>query len=172
MPFMQERIRIIVGLSAPAAKGTRRSEEWVVASQKDIIKKVENITGTKVLNSFGYLVNGFSIMAKRADLAKIRAVRGVRSVEEVQLFTPSMVNAVEMTKASSVWDDLNLKGEGMSSRSSIPASTIRIMICASLILLPLPSPKPKVNNLIHDHGLAGQYFTDKIVYGYNYADKK
>lgn len=95
----------------------------------------------------------------------------MRSVEEVQLFTPSMVNAVEMTKASSVWDDLNLKGEGMvisiiDTGIDHTHNDMRISDPASAALT-----KPKVNNLIHDHGLAGQYFTDKIVYGYNYADK-
>ncbi len=171
MPYMQERVRIIVGLSAPAAKGTRRSEEQVVASQKDIIKKVENITGTKVLNSFGYLVNGFSIMAKRADLVKIRAVPGVRCVEEVQLFTPDMANSVEMTKASSVWEDLDLKGEGMvisiiDTGIDHTHKDMRISDPDSASL-----NASKVNSLIQAHGLSGKFFTDKIVYGYNYADK-
>ena len=126
-----------------------------------------------MINGYGYLVNGFSCMAKRSDFQKIRELPGVMNVVEVPVYKATMFNAPDMTGVSAVWDQLGLgfKGEGMlisiiDSGIDDSHKDMRISEVEDVKL-----EQGDVAELISEHGLPGKYFSPKIPYGYNYADK-
>ncbi|MDS0528306.1 S8 family serine peptidase [Clostridium sp. SHJSY1] len=175
---LEEEIRVIVQLEdTPAIKDNsaeyndsiKVKEEEIKSSQNDVIVKVEAITGTTVKRSFGYLVNGFSINTKRKYIDKLRAVEGVKSVTEVKSFKPDMEFAKKITGATDVWKDLGYKGEGMVV--SIIDTGIDYThkdlqkIDTSKIKIDESKAKTDMDKLGY-----GKHFTDKVPYGYNYAD--
>lgn len=173
-----EALRVIVQLDESPAiegfdgdydEGCKEEEERIIDSQEDLVSNVEAITGTSVLRNFGYLVNGFSINAKRKDIEKLRALDGVKSVTEVRSFKPSMEFSNQITGAANVWKDLGYKGEGMLV--SIIDTGIDYThkdlqnINTDKIKLTKDESEEKINELDY-----GKYFTDKVPFGYNYAD--
>ena len=171
--YMRESVRIMIELKAPAARESGKSESSVIASQKSVRDAVRKITGSEVINGYGYLVNGFSCMAKRSDFQKIRELPGVMNVVEVPVYKATMFNAPDMTGVSAVWDQLGLgfKGEGMlisiiDSGIDDSHKDMRISEVEDVKL-----EQGDVAELIAEHGLPGKYFSPKIPYGYNYADK-
>lgn len=173
--YMSEVVRVMIELNAPAAKQSGKSESSVIASQKSVRDAVRKITGSEAINSYGYLVNGFSFMAKRSDFQKIREIPGVKNVSEVPMFETTMFNAPDMTKVRQVWEDLDLgfKGEGMLI--SIIDTGIdynhKDMRLSPEGEAQAKLSKAAVKGLITEYGLGGEYFNTKIPYGYNYADK-
>jgi subtilisin family serine protease len=74
-------------ISTPKADGTTDSiyaidaaEKSVVAAQKPMQEASEKITGKKVADTSGYLVNTFSIEAKPSQLAELAEIAGVKGV--------------------------------------------------------------------------------------------
>lgn len=170
-PYMDKAVRIMIELKAPAAVDTGRSEKSVIASQQSIREQVLKITGTELLNSYGYLANGFSLTAKRSDFQEIRAIPGVKNVAEVPMFYMDMKNAAQMTHAVQVWEDLGIKGEGMlvSIIDTGIDPSHKDMRLSDGTTAKLTSSD--VTALISANSLQGKFFTEKIPYGYNYADK-
>lgn len=175
----EEEIRVIVQLNdAPAIEGengadytrsVKEDEKNIKDSQSDVISAAEEITGTQVRRSFGYLVNGFSISTKRKNIDELSKIDGVKCVTEVRSYTPSMQYAKEITGAANVWQDLGYKGEGMVV--SIIDTGIDYTH-KDLQNIDTSNTKLKddfVENEINKLGY-GKHFTDKVPYGYNYAD--
>lgn len=135
----------------------------VKSSQSSIIRKVEKLTGSKVKQSYGYLVNGFSINAKRSDIAQIEAISGVKTVTEAKTYHVDMNYAKELTQTYSTWSDLGYKGEGMV------ISIIDTGIDYNHKDLVISDPSKAKLTPKSPEGL-GKYFTDKVPYGYNFAD--
>lgn len=152
-----------------STEATDKVEKSIKNNQNDIISQIEKITGTKIIRSFGYLINGISIEVKRADIQKIRALSGVKEVTEVETFMPSMESAKEITQAYNVWKNYGYKGDGMvvSVIDTGIDSTHKDLknIDTSSLKLSKDKVDEKVQALKH-----GKYFTDKVPYGYNYAD--
>jgi hypothetical protein len=174
--YMRESVRVMVELKAPAASESGKSESSVIASQKSVRDAVRKITGSKVINGYGYLANGFSCMAKRSDFQKIRDLPGVMNVVEVPVYKLTMFNAPDMTGVSAVWNHglgfkEGFKGEGMLISiidSGIDDSHKDMRISDGV---DVKLEQGDVAELISEHGLPGKYFSPKIPYGYNYADK-
>ncbi|MDP4146833.1 MAG: S8 family serine peptidase [Bacillota bacterium] len=168
-----EKVRLIVQLAdEPAVKKsaaaastvkTLNNIKYVKASQDSIIKKVENLTGSKVKQSYGYLVNGFSINAKRSDIDKIKAISGVKTVTVATTYHIDMNFAKELTQAYSTWSDLGYKGEGMV------ISIIDTGIDYNHKDLVL-SDASKAKLTSKNQQGPGKYYTDKVPYAYNFAD--
>ena len=87
-------------------------EEQVKESQGEIINKVEDITGTKVKKNYGYLVNGFTIMAKKKDIPKIKEVNGIASISEDKEMKSQMASAKVIEEADKVINNYGLDGSG------------------------------------------------------------
>lgn len=171
LPLYNEEVRLIISLEAPSlAEGA--AQYAVASSQRSVREQVLAITGGKVLNEFSYLANGFSVMAKRNDIAKIRNIKGVRHVEEATLFYPDMATAVGMTQADSLWEaPFNLKGDGIvisiiDTGIDHESQDMQVDAGTSVKLT-----EEKVNGLIESQGLPGKYYSEKVPYGFNYADK-
>ena len=162
-----EIVRVIVQLKGtPSVKGSKSTSE-VISSQNDIKSQVEKLSGAKLQKSFGYLVNGFSMDVKRSEIDKIKAVSGVSSVTEAKMYYTDMKNSNELTQAYSVWKDYGFKGEGMV------VSIIDTGIDYTHKDMKLTDPsKAKLNqNNVLKAGDKGKFYTDKVPYGYNFADE-
>ena len=170
-----EVVRVIVELEKPSAieeakkEGEKKPSEEkiqeVKETQKDAKDEAEEITGEKINKSFGTLINGFSIDAKVKDIEDLKKIDGVKSVKIVKTYYPAMNSAKELTEAVETWKDLGLKGEGMV------VSIIDSGIDPSHKDMRITDPsKAKLKKEDLKEG-PGQYFTEKIPYGYNFADE-
>ena len=167
-----ETVRVIVELTADsaaeksgnAAKASKAVIDNVIDNQANVKKKVESIADNKVKNTFGNVLNGFSINVKRKDIAKIKKLDGVKKVSEVKQYYPEMTTAKDLTQIKSVWKNLKYKGEGLV------AAIIDTGIDYTHKDFKTPSDKSKLKIKKKDYD-TGKYFTDKIPYGYNFADK-
>ncbi|WP_195987636.1 S8 family serine peptidase [Clostridium sp. D53t1_180928_C8] len=169
----EERVRVIVELTETPATlmledGVQPTEEMVEEvkeAQIPIQEEVMNETGEEVKHTFGNLINGFSIEVKRKDIEKIEEVDGVASVKEAKAYYPSVNSAKEFTEALRVWNDYGYKGEGLV------VSVIDTGIDPSHKDMKLTDPsKAKLKKENTNIGL-GKFYTDKVPYGYNFADK-
>ena len=93
----------------------KSKEEKVLEKQETVIKKVEKLTGNKVVNQSGYLVNSFSIDATRKQLKKIAKIEGVKEVNEAIKYKSTMATAVVEGNAKAQWEssDYGYTGEGV-----------------------------------------------------------
>lgn len=178
--YLEEYIKVIVQLEeSPAIEEDndvsnysfldKENEEQVKSEQESVIDKVERITGTSVNKKFGYLINGFSINAKRKDIDKIKEIQGVKCITESKTYKLNMSGSDEITQAASEWKNIGYKGKGMVI--SIIDSGIDYTH-KDLKNIDTNSTKLKqsdINENIASLGY-GQYYTDKVPFGYNYAD--
>lgn len=169
-----EVVRVIVELEEPAAiekakeqgekRPSKENVQEVKENQKDVKKEAEEITGEQVNESFGTLINGFSIDTKMKDIEELKKLDGVKRVKVVKKYYPAMTSAKELTQAKNVWSDLGLKGEGMVVSiidSGIDPNHKDMKISDHSNI------KLKEENVKEG---PGKYYTEKIPYGYNFAD--
>ena len=168
----EEKIRLIVELEDNPATlqledGEKPTDELIneiKEGQEPIKEEVEEKTGEEVRQTFGNLLNGFSIEAKRKDIEKIENVEGVKKVSEARVYYPDMTTAKEFTQATSVWKDYGYKGEGLV------ISIIDTGIDYTHKDMKLSdSSKAKIKKEDVNQEI-GKYYTDKVPYGYNFAD--
>lgn len=143
-------------------------EEEVKDSQVDIINKVEEITGTKVKKNYGYLVNGFTIMAKRKDISKIKEIDGISSISEDKERKSEMYSAKTIEEADKVKNNYGLDGAGtviaVIDTGIDPNNKDFQNIDETNVKLPQDKAKELINSLGH-----GTYINDKIPFAYNYS---
>ncbi|MBY0755416.1 S8 family serine peptidase [Clostridium sardiniense] len=168
-----EVVRLIVQLNEKSAaekigdakKATKADVNWVVKSQSNVKAKVEQITDSKVRNSYGNVINGFSIDAKRKDIDKIQDLSGVKKVTEAKVYYPTMATAKKLTQNINLWKDYKYKGEGLV------VSIIDTGIDYTHKDMKSPSNEAKLKITNKKPNGPGKYYTEKIPYGYNFADK-
>ena len=143
------------------------------------VKVKRNIASSNIkmeyLNSFTTVFNGFSGKVKYGELDLIKRIPGVKKVyisneykaPEVQ---PEMITSHDMIGSGKTWD-LNYKGEGMvvsvidtgvdpSHRDMVITKGTEVALTEELI-----------NQIIAKNpGMKGEYFTEKVPFGYNYYD--
>ena len=169
----EEKIRVIVELEDKPATlqledGVQAEEELineVKEAQKPIQEEVENETGEEVRHTYGNLINGFSIEVKRKDVDKIEDIEGVKKVSEARIYYPDMSTAKEFTQATNVWRDYGYKGEGLVV--SIIDTGIDYTH-KDMTLLDASKAKISEEDVNQE---VGEYFTEKVPYGYNFADE-
>lgn len=176
----EEEIRVIVQLNeAPAIEGTngadytdsvKADEEGIKNSQGNVIEEAEKITGTQVRRSFGYLVNGFSISTKRKNVEALSKINGVKCVTEVRSYKTDMQYAKDITGVTNAWNDLGYKGEGMVVSIIDTGIDYRHKDLKNINTDTTKLKKSAVSENINTLGY-GEYFSDKVPFGYNYADE-
>ncbi|MDP4090733.1 MAG: S8 family serine peptidase, partial [Bacillota bacterium] len=171
---LDETVRVVVQLQdKPAIERKGVSVQAVKNGQAKVVSQAKAITGKKVEQTFGYLVNGFSMDAKRGDIPKLKNIDGVSAVTEAVKFLPDLTNAKGLTQVYSEWKDLGYKGEGMvvAILDSGVDSTHKDMRITdpSKDTLTEANVKDKITNL-NLTGKDGKFFTNKVPFGYNYAD--
>ncbi|MBB6713535.1 S8 family serine peptidase [Clostridium gasigenes] len=169
----EDRIRIIVELSESPATlmtedGEQPSQEQIQVvkdAQIPIQEQVEEKTGEEVRHTYGNLINGFSMSVKRKDIEKIKSVDGIVDIKEANVYYPDMTSAKELTQAVDVWKDYGYKGEGLVI--SVVDTGIDYRHKDMRLT---DSTKMKLNKDNISKG-KGQYYTEKVPYGYNFADE-
>ena len=168
----EEKIRVIVELEDKPATlkledGEQPEDELideVKEAQEPIKEEVENEIGEEVKHTYGNLINGFSIDVKRKDVEKIEDIDGVKNVSEAKVYYPDMSTAKDFIQSASVWKDYGYKGEGLvvSIIDSGIDYTHKDMKLSD-------ASKAKISKEDVNEEF-GKYYTDKVPYGYNFAD--
>lgn len=170
-----EIVRVIVQVTGDAAIKTKESVQSVKAKQEPVQARAMEITGAKeIVNSFGYLVNGFSLDVKRGDIEKLRNLPGVTHVAEAHIYERDMTSAKSLTQSYDVWKNLGLKGEKtvvavLDSGTDVTHKDLRLTDDTTGRL-----KKADVDKIIADpkfQGKTGKYVSAKIPFVYNYAEK-
>lgn len=130
----------------------------VLNSQVTAKKQVTSIRkGIKVKDSYSVLLNGFSVQAKGKDIAKIKALPGVKHVTVCRQFYTNMNYATNITNVQNVWDNLKLKGEGQ---------VVAIIDTG----IDMNHKDMKITDTSKEKLKPATGFNDKVPYGYNFAD--
>ena len=188
-----EEVKVIVETSDKAAierepnvKSARFSKA-VKASEADVKKTSENIK-TKLNkenvkvdkeDEFSAVITGFSAKVKAKDIDKLRKQPGVKKVTTQMKAerpkggaSPNLASAPGMIKANTLWDQYKFSGQGML------ISIIDTGIDPShkdMKLSPEINSKynseDEVNKVIKENRLKGKWYSNKVPYGYNYADE-
>jgi lactocepin len=129
--------------------------------------------------SFTTVINGFSGEVKFGDIEDIKQLVEVKSVHIAHEYTrpnvdkgakPDMLYSKDMVNAKETWQDYGIKGEGTVVAvidTGIDPSH-KDMVLSPETKVDLTSSK--VESTKETKGLKGKYFTEKVSYGYNYAD--
>ncbi len=149
----------------------QKIENQINNEQEQLKRSIElNKVSMQYLNSFNTTFNGFSGMVKFGDIAIIEKLPGVNKVYisneyERPEIKPDVDTSKDMIGTSPTWE-LGLKGEG---------TVIAIIDTGvdynhrDMVLSEETNPKLNQNSL-EDKNLLGQYYTEKVPYGYNYYD--
>ncbi|MCB2285945.1 S8 family serine peptidase [Clostridium algidicarnis] len=181
----EEVIRIIVELDEkPAAErmpqGIEASTEIineVKEAQKETKDEAEKLEGAEIRHSYGNLVNGFSMNVKRKEIEDLKELDGVKSVKEANRYEPQINYAKGLTQAFDAWTKYNIKGQGMLVSiidTGIDNNHKDLKDPKDSSKLKLNKDKAeeiKNNNILKAGKGTKTYFSDKIPFGYNYADK-
>ncbi|QQZ10197.1 S8 family serine peptidase [Heyndrickxia vini] len=187
-----EKVRVVVELegepaiSVPTKKGIRykdlpektknQLQSEVKEEQSDFISDVkkENID-FKVQNTFTTVVNGLSGEVEFGQIEELEKIPNVESVSVVNEYErpkekPDMLSSKDMVEAIQTWNT-GYNGEGMVvgiiDTGIDPNHKDMKLSDASKAKL----TQTKVGELKSTGNLPGKYYTAKVPYGYNYADK-
>lgn len=175
-------VRLIVELNDPAAKDYVKSgtslfsvasdssvKNSILSKQSTYKAAVQQINpNASIRNSFYSVINGFSLNAKAKDIDAIREIPGIKKVTIANQYYPAMNSAKDLCNVTKVWNNTSgFKGEGMvvAIVDSGIDSTHKDMK-----LSPTTTAKLHKGDSIISNG-PGKFFTDKVPYGYNFADK-
>ncbi|WP_408007895.1 S8 family serine peptidase [Pseudalkalibacillus sp. A8] len=162
-------------LSASDKKKLRNDALDAQKKVKDSIKKAS--IPMEYNQNFTTIVNGFSGKVQYKFIEMIEKQANVENVhiahkyERPELEEPDMIYSKELVKAQQTWEDFGYKGEGM---------TVAVIDTGidpdhrDMVLSEETDPElseQSVKDMIAEEGLAGKYFTEKVPYGYNYADE-
>ena len=166
--------------SARFSKAVKASEAEVKKTSENIKTKLnkENVKVDKE-DEFSAVITGFSAKVKAKDIDKLRKQPGVKKVitqmkaERPKVgASPSLATAPKMIKADTLWDQYKFSGQGML------ISIIDTGVDPKHKDMQLNSSdfqkyknEDAVNKVIKANGLKGKWFSNKIPYGYNYADE-
>ncbi|WP_185744310.1 S8 family serine peptidase, partial [Arachnia propionica] len=139
----------------PAAPSPGR--EGLDAVQR-VLSRWEGTEGFTLRRQFGTLIHGFSATLPKSRIRELAADPDVESVETLKIYTTSMQTAGDLTQSVAVRNDMGVDGSG------IVVSVIDTGI------------DPTHQDMRLDDGVTkkltpqGELATDKIPYGWNYAD--
>lgn len=145
----------------------------ILESQEEYIKKIKKINEKAEFNNQYTLVfNGFSVKTRFGDKKKIEEIAGVKKVSLANTYYKDMKSAVDVTDIPYVREQFGYDGRGMvvSVLDSGLDYTHKDMVVSSGVEVKLT--ESKVNEIKSKQSeKRGKYFTSKVPFGYNYADK-
>ncbi|MBS6927202.1 MAG: S8 family serine peptidase, partial [Finegoldia magna] len=166
--------------SARFSKAVKASEAEVKKTSEKIETKLkkENVKVDKD-DEFSAVITGFSAKVKAKDIDKLRKQPGVKKVTTQMKAerpkvgaSPSLATAPKMIKANTLWDQYDFSGQGMliSIIDTGVDPTHKDIQLESNDFQKYKS-KEDVQKVIDANKLKGKWFSNKIPYGYNYADE-
>lgn len=189
----EEKVRVVIELEGEPAiqKATNKGllyKQLKAAEKKSIEASVENeqknvksqlklkSPSMKYLKNFTVVFNGFSAEVEAKYIEEIASTSGVKAVYEAMEyerpeFTPDMVYSKELVQAQQAWNDYGFKGEGMVvgiiDTGIDPSHKDMILSDNSTAEL----TQNEVTSLLASGAIEnGQYYTEKVPFGYNYMD--
>lgn len=171
----EEEVRVIIqsknasSFEIAAKKNLKMSdavkmEDNIKAGQASLISNVKHYG--QVRHQYANVINGISANVKYKDIEKIKKLPGVKKVTIANVYYPDMSTAAGLSNIPEVWESLKLKGEG--TVVSIVDSGIDVTHQDMVIT---DKAKAKLDKTaVTAIGGPGKFYTDKVPYGYNYAD--
>lgn len=177
-----KNVRIIVELDGKAIKDMTQGvqlnkiassttlKESVLDSQSSVKSQIQKLNPeAKIRNSYYAIMNGFSVETKAKDIDTISEMSGVKRVSIANEYYPAMNTAKDITNVTEAWaagSGNGYKGQGMVI--AIVDSGIDPSHKDMRLSDPLTA---KLHEGDITPGSLGKYFTIKVPYGYNFADK-
>lgn len=177
-------VRVLVELEQKSAlqmeknnkKPTLRALKTVKLSQKTVKEKAKKLEGAELRHTYTNVLNGFSMDVKKKEIGKIQKMPGVKRVKIARVYYKAMNNATKLTQAQKTWENYSLKGQGMV------VSVVDGGVAYNHKDFKEPDVKNKklskegIEKIKKDGALkadtsASTYFTEKVPFGYNYADR-
>ncbi|WP_235863984.1 cell wall-binding repeat-containing protein [Sutcliffiella halmapala] len=188
-----EKVRVIVEVSGetPLEYATKQkvlykelAEKTKKSLLKDTLNKQKSVKDSisskginiKYLNSFTTAFNGFSGEVAFGDIEKIESLSEVTRVYLANEYNrpevePDMETSHQFIQSTKAWGDAHLKGEGMV------VSVIDTGVDPDhqdFVISEDTEPyltENNVNSIVSENSLKGNFFTEKVPYGYNYYDQ-
>jgi lactocepin len=156
-----------VNLSIQEIANHKKIVDKVLKSQETYKEKIQKIDkNAKFQREYYLLLNGFSVKTKYSNIEKINNINGIKNVTLSNVYLPEMASAKEITNIEAIWEKYKYKGEGMvvaviDSGVDFTHKDMRISDGVEVKLT-----KTDVEAIEGK----GKYFSNKIPYGYNFAD--
>ncbi|APH13760.1 hypothetical protein NPD5_366 [Clostridium sporogenes] len=152
----------------------------VINSQSQYKNKIKQIDkDVKFKENYSILLNGFSLETKYKYKKAIEKLDGVKHVTLAKEYHKEMNHAIDLTGVSKVWKDYGYDGRGMvisiidsgidykhkdmNISKNITPKLTKEKIQGMNNSIPRKNGEQSIGN--------GKFFTQKIPYGYNFADK-
>lgn len=141
----------------------------VIAAQASVKAAVQQVTQQAIGESYGYVVNGFTTKVRVSDIPKLEQIAGVKTVTLAKVYYPTDAKANSMANVQAVWSNYKYKGEGtvvsVIDTGIDPNHKDMRLSNAKTAKLSQSDVAKFTKTAKH-----GKYFTDKVPYGFNYAD--
>lgn len=159
--------------TAAEAAQDEKAMGFVQQGQEKYIRAIQEINPeAEISNRYGLLFNGFSVKTRYGDKEKIQELKGVKSVALSNIYARSASSAQQMTQAAQAWEKYRYDGRDMVVAVIDSGIDYRHkdMVLSEGVSGRLSQQQIQqfIDGQDQPHG---QYFTEKVPYGYNYADK-
>ncbi|WP_142415731.1 S8 family serine peptidase [Hathewaya massiliensis] len=148
-------------------------EKKVLKSQEYCKNEIRKMDSKCVFNNdFTLLINGFSVETKKSYMKKIGEIQGVKHVSIAKKYYRDVKNAIGIGEIKNIYEQYGYDGEGMVV--SVIDSGIDYTHKDMVLSNPSKSKltEKEVGKIKESNKkVKGKYFTEKIPYGYNFADR-
>ncbi|WP_167578647.1 S8 family serine peptidase [Jeotgalibacillus proteolyticus] len=175
-PVIEKAIKKGISLKDLSKQEQKTTEDDLIVKQASVQQAVQKVSrDIEIINEFTTVVNGFSATVKAKDVSAIEKINGVKEVHiateyERPVVKPEMKYSKELIEAQRAWNDYGYKGEGMVVGvidTGIDPSHKDMTISEGT---ENKLSESAVNKKITDLQLKGEFYTEKVPYGYNYMD--
>lgn len=159
--------------TAAEAAQDEKAMDSVQRAQEKYIRAIQEINPeAEISNRYGLLFNGFSVKTRYGDKEKIEEIKGVKSVVVSNTYVKSSSSAQQMTQVAQAWQKYRYDGRGMVVAVIDSGIDYRHKDMALSEGVQGRLSQQQIQEFMEAQDQPhGQYFTEKVPYGYNYADK-